>query len=182
MSELIDSILRYSEIGRTNRQMEKINLNELVEETIAQIGPPEKIQITIENDLPMVFAEKTHLKQVFLNLINNGIKYMDKPQGQIRIICVEEDKFWKFSVADNGPGIAERYFDKIFEMFQTLSSRDEIESTGIGLAIVKKIIELYGGGVWLESKVGEGSTFFFTLPKSEMQVEDYTLETSIGRR
>ena len=98
--------------------------------------------------------------------MTNAVKYTDKPKGQIKISCSEENNFWKFSVTDNGCGINEKYFEKIFEIFQTLVSRDKTESTGIGLTIVKKIVELYGGKVWVTSKIGEGSTFFFTLPKT----------------
>lgn len=91
---------------------------------------------------------------------------MDKPNGIIRVGSSSEDDFWKFYVADNGPGIGEKYFEKIFQIFQTLTPRDKVESTGIGLSIVKKIIESYGGRVWLESVVGKGSTFYFTMPKN----------------
>jgi len=167
MSELIDGILRYSEIGRVTHKKEKVNLNTLITETIVQITPPENIEIIIENKLPFVICEKTHLMQIFQNLLSNAVKYMDKSQGRVRIGCVEEDDFWKFNVADNGPGIAEEYFEKIFQIFQTLSPRDGFESTGIGLAVAKKIVESYGGQIWVESKLGEGSTFFFTLPKQE---------------
>jgi two-component system sensor kinase FixL len=83
----------------------------------------------------------------------------------VKIGCVDDSEFWKFSVADNGSGIEEKYFTKIFEIFQMLSLRDETENIGIGLSIVKKVVELYDGRVWVESKVGKGSTFFFTLPK-----------------
>jgi signal transduction histidine kinase len=107
---------------------------------------------------------------------------MDKPKGQVHIGCVEEDGFWKFSVADNGPGIEQRYFEKIFKIFQILNSRDEHESTGIGLAVVKKIVELYGGRVWVQSKVGSGSTFLFTLPKQETGVKDAELQANIAAR
>ena len=108
---------------------------------------------------------------MFQNLLSNAVKYMDKPKGLITIGCVQENGFWKFSVADNGPGIEEKHFEKIFQIFQTLSPRDEVESTGVGLSVVKKIVELYGGKIWVESKPGEGSTFFFTLPKPESEVE-----------
>ncbi len=170
MSELINSVLRYSEIRRVGNQRKKVNLNTLVTETIVQIAPPESIEITIENELPTLICEKTHLTEVFQNLLSNAVKYMDKPQGRVRIGCVEEDDFWKFSIADNGPGIKEQHFERIFKIFQTLLPCDELGSTGIGLTIVKKIAELYGGKIWLESKVGEGSTFLFTLPKQETDI------------
>jgi signal transduction histidine kinase len=105
---------------------------------------------------------------------------MDKPKGQVKVGCIEENGFWKFSVADNGPGVEKKYFEKIFEMFQTLLPRDEFEATGIGLSIVKKIVELYGGSVWVESEFGKGSVFFFTLPNQEMKVaDDAKLEANI---
>jgi len=92
---------------------------------------------------------------------------MDKPQGEIAITCVNENSHWRFGVSDNGPGIDQRHFGKIFQIFQTLTPRDEVESTGIGLSLVKKIIELHGGKIWVESQVGEGTTFYFTMPRSE---------------
>ena len=94
------------------------------------------------------------------------MKYMDKPKGRIKVGCIEENGFWKFSVADNGRGIEKKHYEKIFQLFQTLSPRDKFESTGIGLTVTKKIVELYNGKIWVKSKVGEGSTFFFTLPKA----------------
>ncbi|OGT01735.1 MAG: hypothetical protein A2143_07325 [Gallionellales bacterium RBG_16_57_15] len=111
-------------------------------------------------------AEPTRIQQVFQNLLSNAIKYMDKPEGRIHIACVAEDKQWKFSISDNGPGIDRQHFDKIFQLFQTLPPRDRVESTGVGLALVKKIVEMYGGRIWLESTVGRGCTFFFTLPRT----------------
>lgn len=105
---------------------------------------------------------------------------MDKPKGKIKIGCVEDNGYWRFSIADNGPGIEEKHFAKIFQIFQTLSPRDEFESTGIGLSVVKKIIEMYGGKVWVESKVGYGSTFFFTLPMEETKI--LTFSNAAGNR
>jgi signal transduction histidine kinase len=90
---------------------------------------------------------------------------MDKPQGKVVVSCVEESGCWKFGVADNGPGIDEKYHGKIFEIFQTLSTKDQSETTGVGLSIVKKVVELYGGKVWVQSRRGRGTTFYFTLPK-----------------
>lgn len=167
MRNLIDGILQYSSVGHAEEERVHVNLNELVRDVIDMTAPPENITITVENELPVIKCGQTRIMQVFQNLLSNAIKYMDKPTGVIKIACVEENDYWKFSIADNGPGIEEKYFDKIFELFRTLLPRNTNESTGIGLSTVKKIVEMYGGRVWVESKIGEGSIFFFTLPKQE---------------
>jgi len=105
------------------------------------------------------------MTQIFTNLIDNAIKFMNKPKGHITINYEEKQSYWHFSVTDNGPGIEERHFERIFNIFQTLRSWDEAKGIGLGLAIVKKVVEMNGGIVWLESTVGEGSTFHFTLQK-----------------
>jgi len=165
MSALVDDVLQYSRLGRDNHKRRPIKLNAILSQIISETPPPENIEIVIENNLPTIMCEKTQILQVFQNLLCNAIKHMDKPKGQIRVGCVEEDNFWKFSVTDNGPGIDKRHFEKIFKMFQTLSPRADVDSTGIGLSIVRKIAELNGGNAWVESEVGKGSTFFFTLQK-----------------
>ena len=138
------------------------------------------LEMALPDSLPIISGDRDKIKQVALNLMSNAIKYMDKPEGRINVDCVEENGFWKFSVADNGPGIEEKHFEKIFQMFQTLSSRDEFESTGVGLTLVKKIVEMYGGKIWIESEIGEGSTFFFTLPKQQVGFKDAKLEASVA--
>ncbi len=165
MYNLIEGALQYSRAGRVEEKQIQVNLNNFVLEIIDMVVPPENITVTIENELPVIECEETHIMQVFQNLLSNAIKYMDKPQGWIQIGCVEQDGFWKFSVADNGPGIEEKHFEKIFKIFQTLPTSPGFEGTGVGLTVTKKIVELYDGKIWVESKVGEGSTFFFTLPK-----------------
>lgn len=170
LHNLIDGILEYSRVGRLKEQIIELDLNKLVPEAIDLVALQENIAIKIENYLPSLYAEKTRIRQLFHNLIGNAAKFMDKPQGQIRIGCQEEEDFWKFWVSDNGPGIEARYFGKIFQIFQRLSSEKESNSTGIGLAIVKKIVEMYGGKIWVESEFGNGSTFFFTLPVSRVVV------------
>jgi PAS domain S-box-containing protein len=165
MSNMIDSILQYSRTGRTPQEKNKEDLNAILSEIISGIAPPKNIEITIENKLPIIMCEKTQIIQVFQNLLSNAVQYMDKPQGQIKVGCVEEDGFWKFVVTDNGSGIDKMYFEKIFRIFQALSPQNQIGRTGIGLSIVKKIVEVNGGKVWVESELGKGSSFFFTLPK-----------------
>jgi PAS domain S-box-containing protein len=165
MTALIDDILQYSRLGQSAQKNQQVNLNTVLSGVIEEIAPPEHIKITVENKLPTMMCKKTHIIQILQNLLGNAVKYMDKPKGHIRVGCVEQDDDWQFSVADNGPGIDAKYFDKIFKIFQTLAARKGVESTGIGLSIVKKLVELNKGRVWVESEVGRGSTFFFTLPK-----------------
>ncbi len=166
MDGLIDGILLYSRVGRVQETMVAVDLNRLVGEVLDMLAPPASITVTIDNPLPTVMTEPTRIQQVFQNLLSNAIKYMDKPEGKIRIACSAEGGQWKFSVTDNGPGIQQQHFERIFKLFQTLAPRDRVESSGVGLALVKKIVEMYGGHVWVESTVGEGSTFFFTLPRT----------------
>jgi PAS domain S-box-containing protein len=179
MHSLIEGVLQYSRVGRVKEKQIQVNLNELVPEIIEMVAPPENIVITIENQLPVIECEQTRIIQLFENLLSNAVKYMDKPQGQVRVGCVEEDGFWKFSVADNGPGIEEKHFERIFRIFQTLSAQNGFQSTGIGLTLIKKIVELYGGKIWVESKLGQGSTFFFTLPKLKKEATHAKLEANI---
>ncbi|MBL0699422.1 MAG: transporter substrate-binding domain-containing protein, partial [Desulfosarcina sp.] len=165
MDGLIDGILRYSRVGRIREKKERLDLNLLVNEVVDNIAPPDNVRITLENKLPVILRDSIRMEQVFQNLIGNAIKFMDKDKGIIKVGCGDEGAYWKFNVSDNGPGIDKRYHDKVFRIFQTLTPRDEHESTGIGLTLVKKIIALYGGSVWVESEAGRGATFFFTLPK-----------------
>ncbi len=165
MNNMIEGILEYSRVGRTEEKAEKIDLNKLLKDVIDLLSPPDNIKIKVENKLPKYKADRTRLSQVFQNLLSNAIKYIDKPKGIIKVGCTEEKSEWKFSVSDNGPGIEEKYFEKIFDIFQTLESRESDKSTGIGLTIVKKIIDLYKGRIWLESEINKGTTFYFTLPK-----------------
>ncbi len=165
MDELIDSVLRYSEIGRGKHHIRTVDLNMLLSETLVSINPPEHITIEIKNTLPTLTIELHRILQIFQNLIGNAVQFIDKDRGLIEIACRDKEEVWEFSVRDNGPGIDARYHEKIFKMFQTLAPRDELESTGIGLAVVKKIVELYGGQIWVESDLEQGSTFYFTLSK-----------------
>ncbi len=165
MHNLIEGVLQYSRVGRVREDMVTVNLNELIPTIIDIITPPPHIHIEVEGTLPALVCEKVRITQVFQNLLTNAVKYMDKPEGRIRLACADQGDMWTFRVSDNGPGIEERYFERIFKIFQTLAPKDECESTGVGLTIVKKVVELYGGKVWVESVVGQGSTFLFTWPK-----------------
>jgi signal transduction histidine kinase len=165
LNALIDGILAYSRAGRSREERCPVDLDHVGRNVAEMLAPPAHIGIEFETPLPCVLAEPTKMQQVFQNLLSNAIKFMDKPAGRIRVRCDADDGQWHFQVADNGPGIEEKYFDRIFQLFQTLAPRDEVEGTGVGLALVKKIIEHEGGRVWVTSKPGGGSTFHFTLPR-----------------
>jgi signal transduction histidine kinase len=173
---LIDGVLRYSKVGQATEQHVPVNLEKFIPEVIDMVVPPENIKVTVENQLPSIVCEETHIMQVFQNLLSNAIKYNDKPKGWIKIGCRDEGAFWKFSVSDNGPGIDEKHFERIFRIFQVLSVNENFQGTGVGLTVVKKIVELYGGRIWLESEVGAGSTFFFTFPKQNAEVKSRELQ------
>lgn len=164
MSDLIDGVLNYSSIGRKLQKKEFIDLNALLMEVISILYVPGNIEIHIDDDLPRVFGNRVQLGQVFQNLLNNAIQNIDKEYGEIRIQSIREMDRWRFSVQDNGRGIERDYFDKIFQPFQTLSRKDGVKSNGIGLSIVRKIVEIHDGKIWLESEPGKGTAFYFTLP------------------
>jgi signal transduction histidine kinase len=164
LSGLIDAILAYSRAGRSQVEREPVALEPLVRNTIDLLAPPPHLRIEIVDALPELSLQAVRIQQVFQNLLSNAIDFMDKPEGYIRVGCTREAEVWHFTVADNGQGIEPRHFERIFHLFQTLSSRDQRERTGVGLALVKKIVELEGGLLWVCSTPGEGSTFHFTLP------------------
>ncbi len=166
MEQLIEGVLHYSRIGRIVGESEAVNLNKLVTELIDLLNPPSHIDVRVLGRLPVVYGEKTRLGQVFQNLLSNAIKFMDKERGEIQVACEEEEALFRFSVTDNGPGIPEKDHERIFQIFQTLQARDTYESTGVGLTLVKKIVELNGGTVSVDSREGRGSRFIFTLPKA----------------
>jgi len=163
MDRLIDGILQYSRVGRVRETRTAVDLNELVAETVDLLAPPAHVDMQI-GPLPVVTIERTRAQQLFQNLIANAIQYIDKPQGEVRVDCERDGENWHFRVSDNGPGIEPRHWERIFQLFQSLAPRDRTESTGIGLSLVKKIVEIHGGHVWVESKMHDGSTFHFTLP------------------
>ena len=164
LAALIDAILAYSRAGRSTDTRCPVALGPLVGNVVDLLAPPPHIVVVIDGVLPLLDIEAVKIQQVFQNLLSNAIDFMDKPAGRVDVACQAEAAHWHFSVADNGPGIEPRHFDRIFQLFQTLASRDTNDRTGVGLALVKKIIELEGGQVWVVSERGAGTTFHFTLP------------------
>jgi hypothetical protein len=166
MESLIDGLLEYSRIGRTQTSDEQVNVTTLIHEVLDSLAPPSNFIVELAPNLPTFSAKRLPLSQVFANLIGNAIKHHNRAEGRIQISVQDQGQFYEFVVADDGPGIAAEYHDKVFMIFQTLDSRDNKESTGIGLSIVKKILETEGGAITLESELQQGTTFRFTWPKS----------------
>jgi len=166
MGVLIDDLLAFSKLGRKQVTVSNIDMNEL----LGQIAPTlvkegqQNPELIIGNLLPAV-GDSSLVKQVWINLISNAIKYSRlKPKTVIEIGAYNENGFVTYFVKDNGAGFDMRYYDKLFGVFQRLHSQEEFEGTGIGLAIVQKIVNRHNGIVWAESILGQGSTFYFTLP------------------
>jgi len=176
MQGLIDGILEYSRIGRLEEERVRVDLNEKLAETIDLLAVPDHIEVVVEDELPVLYANPIRIGQVFQNLLSNAVHYLDKPHGRIAVRCAARGGFWHLSVSDNGPGIDAKHFEKIFGMFQTLTPKDNNESTGIGLTLVKKIVETWGGTVSVESTVGQGSTFRFTIPQEPGSVAEAECE------
>ncbi len=165
MENLINGILEYSRIGRKELPKSTFSVAQLVNEVIDSLSPEEDVVIDVAKLLPEVTAERILLYQVFSNLISNAIKYNDKLQPHIKVGYRNLPQQFEFYVQDNGPGIPAAFHEKVFGVFQTIESRDKKESTGIGLAIVKKIVEEKGGTITLTSEEGKGCLFTFSWPK-----------------
>jgi light-regulated signal transduction histidine kinase (bacteriophytochrome) len=168
MEALIDGILAYSRAGRARAAVEHVDTGALVHDIVELLAPGPGVTVDVQPEMPTVDAERVPLQQVFLNLINNAVKYTRAARAdvQVRVGWRSTRDAFEFTVADNGPGIAPEYHERIWGIFQTLQPRDQVEGTGIGLSVVKKIVETRGGTAWVESTEGAGSTFRFSWPKT----------------
>jgi PAS domain S-box-containing protein len=167
MEALIDGILAYSRAGRGRAEKEEVAVGALVEEVVDLLHLRDAASIEIQSGMPAVTCERVGLQQIFLNLLGNAVKHAKGAKPNVRVGFQDSARFHEFFVADDGPGIAPEYHEKIWGLFQMLERRDEVEGTGIGLAIVKKTVEVAGGRAWVESVPGEGATFRFTWPKDQ---------------
>jgi len=174
MKQLIEDLLELSRLGRIRQELTTVGMQSLLGDVRLDLEfalREKKVDLRIEPGLPTLACDALRTKQVFQNLISNAIKFSDKPQPVVEIACSEDDSVYTFSVRDNGIGIDDQYHEKIFWIFERLNQQGEYEGTGAGLAICKKIVEAHGGKIWVESSVGQGSTFSFTIPKSIQQTE-----------
>ena len=163
---LINGILSYARVGKEMPLKEVVDLNALLLDIQENIKLRPGLKLEVQSGLPSIFTERIPLHQVLSNLINNAIKYHNKVEGQIRVYLKHAENHYEFFVEDDGPGIAKPYHDKIFMIFQTLQDRDSFESTGVGLAIVKKILDDRKQKIQVSSEPGRGSVFSFTWPKN----------------
>lgn len=166
MEKLISDILEYSSIDSESKKTESVDLNEVVNNLHHVLFIPKHIELKVKNKLPVLLGDTTRFQQLFLNIVSNAVRYIDKEKGLIEVDVKENASHYEFSIKDNGIGIEKQHFDKIFKIFKALTSNKE--STGIGLSIVKKIINLYEGEIWLESELGVGTTFYFTILKQKL--------------
>ncbi|MGB3200041.1 MAG: PAS domain S-box protein [Nodosilinea sp.] len=164
MEALINGLLEYSRVGRRQRSIVAVNLNDLLTDVVDSLDPPQSFLVDFPTDLPTLYSHKTALGQVFANLINNAIKHHHRDRGTVQVSWRDRGNWLEFAVTDDGPGIDPQYHQKVFTIFQTLKARDDFESTGVGLAVVKKIVETEKGRVWIISAVGRGTTVCFTWP------------------
>ncbi|MBL1178881.1 sensor histidine kinase [Pantanalinema sp. GBBB05] len=162
MEALINGLLEYSRIGRLEAEIEPVDVNALLMEVIDSLALPPTFTIIVGKNMPTLKTKRLLLGQVFANLISNAVKHHPHDHGQVTISVQSQGGHYEFAVSDDGNGIAPEYHNKIFTIFQTLEARDTKESTGIGLSIVKKIIETEGGSITVDSQVGAGATFRFT--------------------
>jgi PAS domain S-box-containing protein len=167
MQRLINDLLTYSRVGTRGKPLEATDTHALLGEAIINLAAliEEKRAIITNDDLPTVRADTSQLTQVFQNLISNAIKFQEEHVPHIHVSAQDKGREWVFSIRDNGIGIERRYADRVFVIFQRLHTRQEYPGTGIGLALCKRIVERHGGRIWFESEPGNGSTFFFTMPK-----------------
>ena len=164
MSTLIDGILRYSRVGSKNIEVSKVNVQQLLDDIILSLSVPSHFSIKIVLKMPILVTSEILLQQVFSNLISNAIKHHKGLKGNITISSIKLGNYYRFCVADDGPGISSEYQDKIFDIYQTQKTDNERNSAGIGLAIVKKAVDRVSGNVWVKSDAGIGSAFYFTWP------------------
>jgi light-regulated signal transduction histidine kinase (bacteriophytochrome) len=168
MQQLIEDLLQYSRVGRRGEPFALVEGREIIDRAL------QNLQIAIQHsgaaieygELPQIKADRTQTIQLFQNLLGNAIKYRGERSPQIRIDLEDRGDCWQFCITDNGIGIEPKYAERIFLIFQRLHTREEYSGTGIGLAICKRIVERHGGSIWVESELGRGARFYFTLSKN----------------
>lgn len=163
---MINDLLEYSQIGSQARELNYINSEEIIEQIILNLKSliEDNNAVLTHDPLPIIYANDQQMVQLFQNFIVNAIKYHGEENPKIHISSEKLDKEYVFAIRDNGIGIEEQHLERIFTIFQRLHNRNDYEGSGMGLSISQKIILEHGGKIWAESELGEGSTFYFTIP------------------
>jgi two-component system, LuxR family, sensor kinase FixL len=169
MEKLLDDLMEYSRIGRAldDRYVEIVTVSAMMDNILDMISPPKSFTVTTSPCFADIHVRRMPLQQILMNLIGNAIKHHDRKNGCIDVSVQDSDDHYIFAVKDDGPGIPMQFHDKIFKMFHTLKPRDQVEGSGMGLAMMRKNVEVFGGTVTLESSEGRGSIFRFTWPKRQ---------------
>jgi two-component system sensor kinase FixL len=174
MDRLLDDLLEYSRIGREtdSSHAEAISGTVLMENILGLISPPQGFNVSATATFAGIEVYRMPLQQILINLISNAIKHHDKKAGRIEVSVEDLGPMFRFRVKDDGPGISAQYHEQVFKMFQTLKPRDQVEGSGMGLAMVRKNVDVAGGELHLESALGQGSTFSFTWPKQQINMQN----------
>lgn len=174
MQQMLRDLLEYSRVGRSDRSFQQVDLNEVLQRALANLAwaIEESKALVSADELPTVYGDATQLLQVFQNLIGNAVKFRGDEPPMIRVTSESLKTAWRIRIADNGIGMKPKYLDRIFVVFQRLHTIDKFEGTGIGLAVCKRIIERHQGEIGVESELGKGSTFWFTLPSANVRQEE----------
>jgi signal transduction histidine kinase len=171
METLLDDLLTFSRVGRTGTTVSETRLADIFDSIVEVLNPPAHIHLRVEGELSVIVTASAQLEQVLRNLIDNAIKHHDKQNGEVVLFAKRIADFVEFVVRDDGPGILPQFHEKIFKLFQTLKRRDEVESTGMGLTIVKKLVEQQNCRITVHSQGnGTGTEFRFQWPTSSPMI------------
>ena len=167
MQRLINDLLDFSRVSTRGKPLERTDVSEVLANVRSNLSVAieESGALVTMDVMPVISADAGQLSQLLQNLVGNGIKFRNGGSPLVHVSVVEREHQWEFSVRDNGIGIEQQYFDRIFVIFQRLHTKGDYPGTGIGLALCRRIVERHGGKIWVESKPDEGSTFYFTIPK-----------------
>ena len=165
MDRLIQGLLEFARVGRTHQTVERVDVTALLHEMIEQASPREASRIMMIGEMPMLIAERAALGQVFLHLITNALQHAGRDDVVVRISATDRGDDWEFAVEDNGAGIPREHHARVWQLFQTQHARDAMDTTGIGLAIVRKQVDGNGGRVWIDPEAVAGTTIRFTWRK-----------------
>jgi signal transduction histidine kinase len=173
MEAMLDALLQYSKVGSNESEAEAIDSGELVRAVIDYLGLPEQFKAEVADNMPVIATQRAPMELVFRNLISNAVKHHDRDSGTIRVSGEQRGKICAFTVSDDGPGIPEKHQEGVFEMFKTLRPRDEVEGSGMGLALVQKTVERNQRSIKVTSE-GRGTQFRFTwAPLEAVQAQRY---------